>query len=128
MSNPADSDLTAWLEQFARAGTWSVNLPDGTLTVSEQLTRMLAWSPETPSPPGTPGTCDAALAVYAQPFRPRMAEVLQLCADDGTPFDEEVQLMSADGDLCWARAYGRALRDAAGTVTVVQGLLQDLTE
>ncbi len=120
--------MTVWLEQFARTGTWWVNLSDGTLTVSEQLARMLAWAPGAPAPAATSGTCNAALEVYAQPFRPRMAEVLELCASDGTPFDEEVQLMSADGDLCWARACGRALRDASGAVTVVQGLLQDLTE
>lgn len=57
-----------------------------------------------------------------------MADVLQMCVEAATPFDEEVQTITANGELRWARACGRALRDAAGTVTCVQGVLHDLTE
>ena len=117
-----------WLEQSARAGTWAVGLPEGNLAISDQLARFLAWPPEALLPLGVAGSCTSALVFYAPPFRDRMAVVLQECVKNATPFDEEVQAITANGELRWARACGRALRDAVGTVTCVQGVLHDLTE
>ena len=117
-----------WLEQSARAGTWAVDLPEGNLTISNQLARFLAWPPGTLLPLGEPGSGASALTFYAPSFRDRMAEVLQECVKNASPFDEEVQAITANGELRWARACGRALRDAVGTVTCVQGVLHDLTE
>ena len=128
MQHPADSDLMGWLEQSVRAGTWVVSLPDGNLAISGQLGRFLAWPTDAALPQGVSGSCESALAFYAPPFQGHMADVLRACVATGTPFDEEVQVLTANGDLRWARACGRALRDAAGTVTCVQGVLHDLTE
>ncbi|MFM9900295.1 MAG: EAL domain-containing protein, partial [Polaromonas sp.] len=128
MLEPAQSDLMGWLEQSASAGVWVVSLPDGALAVSNHLARFLAWPPGALLPQGVAGSCESALAFYAPPFRDRMAQVLQMCVDAATPFDEEVQVLTANGELRWARACGRALRDITGTVTCVQGVLHDLTE
>ena len=117
-----------WLEQSARAGTWVVRLPEGTLAISEQLARFMAWPPGASLPVGVSGSCKSALAFYAPPFQNRMADVLQACVATGTPFDEEVQAITANGELRWARACGRAVRDGSGTVICVQGLLHDLSE
>ena len=128
MPEPASSDLLAWLEQSARAGTWTLSLPDGQLTISAQLARLLAWPPGASPPVGVAGTCESALAFYAPPFRNRMDQVLQACAQHATPFDEEVQAITANGELRWVRSCGRALRGATGAVDRVQGVLHDLTE
>ena len=128
MPNPADSDLMGWLEQSARAGTWIVTLPEGNLAISDQLAWFLAWPLGGPLPLGVAGSCESTLSFYAPPFRERMADVLRNCAENASPFDEEVQVLTADGELRWARACGRALRDGAGTITAVQGVLHDLTE
>ena len=128
MLNPAHNDLMGWLEQSARAGTWIVTLPEGNLAISDHLAWFLAWPPGGPLPLGVAGSCESALAFYAPPFRNRMADVLRTCVENASPFDEEVQVLTADGQLRWARACGRALRDVAGTVTGVQGVLHDLTE
>ena len=118
----------AWLEHSVRAGTWFVRLPEGTLAISHQLAQLLAWPPGALLPQGSPGSCESALAFYAPPFRDHMADVLQMCVDTATAFDEEVQTITANGELRWARSSGRALCDAAGAVTCVQGVLHDLTE
>ena len=128
LTDPIDGDLMAWLEQSACAGTWVVRLPEGTLAISAQLARFLAWPPEASLPVGVPGSCESALAFYAPAFQDRMADVLRACATTGTPFDEDVQAITANGELRWARSCGRALRDVAGTVICVQGVLHDLTE
>ncbi len=128
MLHCADGDLMDWLEQSVSAGVWAVNLLDGALAISDHLARFLAWPAGATLPQGATGSCQSALAFYALPFQDRMAEVLQTCAETAAPFDEEVQVLTANGELRWARSCGRALRDAAGHVTGVQGLLQDLTE
>ncbi len=60
-------------------------------------------------------------------WRDHMVSVLCACLEHGTAFDEEVQLLSADGRHLWVRALGETVRGPAGEVSHLSGVIQDLT-
>jgi PAS domain S-box-containing protein len=72
---------------------------------------------------------DTGISYYVPEDRPRIAEAFRRCVRDGTPFNEELQLVrQSDGELRWVNAIGRAEHDDRGDVVVVHGALQDITD
>jgi signal transduction histidine kinase/ActR/RegA family two-component response regulator len=108
--------------QAARLGGWSLALP----------ARRLAWSEEVCAihevPAGFTPSLDESLAFYAPDVRNVVATRLDACMREGTPFDTEAQLITARGRRVWVRIIGYAERDAEGTISRVQGALQDVSE
>ncbi|MDP2985588.1 PAS domain-containing protein, partial [Hydrogenophaga sp.] len=105
----------------ARLGGWSFDAG------SEELT----WSDETCEihgrPPGYRPTLAEGIACYAPEYRAAIAALVSRCLVDGTPFDLEAELDTADRRRIWVRAIGEPVRDAGGSVTGLQGALQDIT-
>jgi len=107
---------------LARFGGWSVNLAE----------QRCHWSEETASihemPAGYSPAVTEGINFYAPEWREKITAVFTACARDGTPFDEEMEIITAHGRRVWVRALGEAIRDATGKITAVQGALQDITE
>ena len=78
--------------------------------------------------PGTALTVERALDFYTPECREIIAEKFQACVRDGTPFDIELQIITARGRRIWVRAIGDAVRDASGTITSVHGAFQEIDE
>ncbi|WP_290649615.1 EAL domain-containing protein [Aquisalimonas sp.] len=106
----------------ARLGGWSANL----------ATQQLTWSNEVSAihemPPGTQVSLGEGIDFYAPEFRERISKAFWACARDGTPYDEELAIITARGNRVWVRAIGEAVRDAAGTIVEVRGAIQDISE
>ena len=119
---PADISLSLqdMLERSTGAGSWTLVLPDQ-MRWSAQLAALM----DRPAEPVA--SQQNTLDIYAPGFSPRMAAALTACLKDGTPFDEEAQIVTAQGRLVWVRSSGEALRNSAGKVVGQQGVLQDLT-
>jgi PAS domain S-box-containing protein len=108
--------------RVARIGGWSVELPEFRVTWSDEVCAIHEV------PPGTVPSLEQAIAFYAPEFRAIIGSKLQQCVDDGTPFDLELQLISATGRRFWARGIGHAERNAAGAIARIQGAFQDITD
>jgi len=106
----------------AKLGGWSVELPDLRLTWSDEACAIHEV------PAGTQPTVEQAVAFYAPEHREAIRGAVALCALDGTPFDLELQLVTAPGRRIWVRSMGLAERSAAGAVVRVQGAIQDIDE
>ncbi len=115
-----DRPLLALLERTVRAGAWVLELPGRRLTWTGQLAALLEL------PRGA--VLADALHFYAPESRELMAAALDACLQNAVPFDAEVQIITARGRRLWVRAFGEALRDAAGVVVRIHGALQDLSE
>lgn len=106
----------------ARLGGWIVELK----------TRQAEFSDEVCSihevPPGYSPTVEEAIGFYPPAWRDRVTKVFADCAEHGTPFDEELELLTAKGRRIWVRTIGEAVRDADGAIVQVQGAFQDITE
>jgi signal transduction histidine kinase len=77
--------------------------------------------------PGTAPGLELALSFYAPQSRELIQKAYEACVREGMPFDLEAELITAKGRHVWVRAIGEAERHAAGTITRVQGALQDIT-
>ncbi|WP_366554948.1 hybrid sensor histidine kinase/response regulator [Aquibaculum sediminis] len=116
------SSLLRLAGRTARLGGWRV-APD---------TDRVIWTEETAAIHGVPfpaaPTLEEALDFYPPPYRDRIRKVLSDCMEQGTPFDETLQIINGEGERVWVRALGEADRDASGRIIGVQGALQDVTE
>jgi PAS domain S-box-containing protein len=106
----------------ARLGGWTIDLPDRTLT----------WSDENCAihdvPPGYKPTLEEGISLFPPEHRAEVIRKVEACAQDGTPYDFELPKFTAKGRLIWVRSIGEAVRDAEGRIIRLQGAFQDITE
>jgi PAS domain S-box-containing protein len=108
--------------RLGRIGAWSLNLSQS---------RVL-WSEETclihEEPAGTSPELERAIEYYAPEYREIIRRAASDCAEEGTPFDLELEILTARGRRVWVRAMGEAVRDSAGAIQMIQGAFQDLSD
>ncbi|MEO5672791.1 MAG: ATP-binding protein [Ramlibacter sp.] len=71
---------------------------------------------------------DSIYALFLPESRDRTVFAVQECIANGTPFDVEVQMVTATGRPVWVRSIGQAVREADGQVVRIQGAQQDITQ
>ncbi len=107
---------------IARFGGWSANLAEGRVLWSDEVAAIHEM------PPGYSPQLAEGLGYYAPEWRDRITEVFDACARDGTPYDEELEIITASGKRVWVRTIGKPIRDESGKIISVQGAFQDVTE
>jgi PAS domain S-box-containing protein len=107
--------------QLIRMGGWEYHLPDDRVIWSDQVAAIHGL------PVGTSPSLAEAVAYFALKSRPLIREKMRQCLSDGTPYDVELQLVTATGQQLWVRAIGQATRDAQGVITGAQGAFQDIS-
>lgn len=106
----------------ARLGGWAVDLQDARVTWSDQVCVILDLSP------GSRQQAEHLFNFCVPQSRLRAQEAFDTCARQGTPFDLELEMITANGRRVWARCTGEAQRGGTEVVTKVHGALQDITE
>jgi PAS domain S-box-containing protein len=124
-SSPDRRAHDALLDMAARAarlGGWVVDLELGRVMWSDTVCEIHE------EPAGTSPTVEEGLNYYSPESRPHIAALFEACARQGTPFDEELQLLTARGRRVWVRAIGMAVRDDQDRVVRVEGAFQDISD
>lgn len=109
------------LERAAGAGSWVLMLPQRQLLLSEPLAELVGRETSQPV------VWDDFSDIFAPEWRSRMAAVLSNCLEQGMAFDEEAQVLTAQGRRLWVRAMGEVVRDSGGEVAHLMGVIRDLT-
>jgi len=108
--------------RVARLGGWTIELPDRTLT----------WSDENCAihdvPPGYKPTLEEGIGYFLPEHREIVIRHVEACAQHGTPYEFVLPKMTAKGRRIWVRSIGEAVRDAAGQIVRMQGAFQDISE
>jgi diguanylate cyclase (GGDEF)-like protein/PAS domain S-box-containing protein len=107
---------------IAHVGGWAYDAAQGRVTWSDEVCRIHEV------PPGTTPTVEEAIACFAPESRARLSRLVEACLRDGTPYDEELELVTARGRALWVRSIGEAVRAADGAVTGLQGAFQDIDD
>lgn len=115
-------ELVQLAGQLARLGGWSVDLASGIVEWSDAVAEIHGM-PAGYSPPVEEG-----ISFYAPEYRDRITEVFTACAEDGVPYDEEMEIIAASGRHVWVRTIGVPVRDESGAIVGVHGAFQDVTE
>ncbi|MDP2853335.1 MAG: PAS domain S-box protein [Smithellaceae bacterium] len=106
----------------AKLGGWSVDLKNNLCT----------WSDETAAiherPAGYAPLVEERINYYAPEWREKITKVFTQCAQNGIPYDEEMEIITANGKRVWIRTMGEPVKDEAGKIIKVHGAFQDITE
>ena len=108
--------------RVARLGGWTIDLPERTLTWSDEncLIHDVA--------PGYTPTLDEGIGYFFPEHRPLVARHVQDCAENGVPYEFVLPKHTAKGRRIWVRSIGEAVRDASGKIVRLQGAFQDISE
>ena len=113
--------LLKMAERVAMIGGWVVDVSSGKSTWSDAVCAIHDM------PPGHAPDVEEAINFYLPEYREVITHAVQTCIDTGIPFDEELQIQTAKGRQRWVRAIGHAVKGPDGTITRLQGALQDIT-
>lgn len=113
-------DFLERTNRAARVGGWEMDL----------VTQEVRWTRETKQIHGVRGnyrpTLEAALSFYREDCRNIVRMAVQRCIDEGTPWDMQLPMVTADGRDVWTRVVG-GRQQVDGHPRLV-GAIQDITE
>ena len=112
--------LLKLVERTAFIGVWSLDLATDRLEWSDQLAAIHDATA------GFAPAREDAFAHYAPEWRETMEKLVDACAREGTPFDEEVQIVTLKARRAWVRSIGHAVRDAQGRIVRVEGAVHEI--
>ncbi len=107
--------------RMANFGGWIVDLSTKACTWSD-IVFDIHEMPHGSAPPVEEG-----INFYAPEWRERISNVFTACANEGKPYDEEMQIITRTGKRVWVRTVGEAVRDEEGKITHVHGAFQDIS-
>jgi len=108
-------------QRAARVGAWWFDVRSRKVTWSDAAAEIQEAGDEREVSP------ERAAAFYAPEHRDRIIQAVTACVTDGTPFDEEYEILTPSGRRVWARSIGEAVRNEKGRVIRVQGAFQDIS-
>lgn len=107
---------------IGRFGGWAVDLPGKRVEWSDVVAKIHGM------PPGYSPTVEEGIGFYAPECRERIRECFTACTERGIPFDEELQIVTANGERRWVRSVAAPVRDEGNRTVRVEGAFQDITE
>ncbi|HEV8033667.1 PAS domain-containing protein [Yoonia sp.] len=106
----------------ARFGAWRYDI----------AAQRVYWSDETArihdELPGFSPNAAEANEYYLPADRDRIDQKFIACLENGTPFNDVFEIMSAKGRRLWVRTTGEPEHDENGAIIGLQGAFQDITE
>jgi PAS domain S-box-containing protein len=106
----------------AHLGGWLVDLSKDTVYLSDEACDIHDLAA------GATFVVADAIEFYAPESRPAIVAAFAALVDHGTPYDLELEIISATGRRVAVRTIAEAVRDANGGIVAVQGAFQDLSE
>ncbi len=113
-------DLLKLIERTAFVGVWTLDLASDRLMWSDQLAAIHD------APAGFVPTREDAFIHYAAEWRETINALVQACAYDGKPFDDEMQIVTLKNRRAWVRTVGHAVRDESGAIVRVEGAVHEV--
>lgn len=115
-------DLMRIAGKSAKLGGWNVNFEENRSYWSDEVAAIHEM------PPGYTPTVEEGINYYAPECRDRIIKVFTDCAQNGIPYDEELEIITKSGKRVWVRTIGEAVKDENGKIVKVQGAFQDISE
>ena len=117
---PIDGKLLSAASYLGRIGAWWVDLASNELYWSKVVREIHDVDDSDILTP------DQGISFYAREHQMIIRQAFQACAEDGIPFDLELELITAKQRRIWVRAIGQPIRDNSGKIVRVQGAFQDI--
>ncbi len=105
----------------AHLGGWMLDIESGKVTWSDEVAAIHGM------PVGYSPDIKEGVSLFVPEHQPKIAAAISECIEKGTPYDLELEKISAQGKRIWVRTIGQAVRDANGKIVRLQGAFQDIT-
>jgi diguanylate cyclase (GGDEF)-like protein/PAS domain S-box-containing protein len=119
-AQPTHDGIVALLERAASMGVWRYCPAPPTLSWTPMLAEIHG------APAGYVPAFEDAFSHFVGDCKRRIDALVQACLADGTPFDEEAQILRQDGRRAWVRCVGQAVRSPEGAIEAVEGVIQEI--
>lgn len=106
----------------ARFGAWHYDIATGRIYWSDETARIHDELP------GFSPISAEATKYYLPGHRDRIDQQFVECIENGTPFNDVFEILSAKGRHLWVRVTGEPEHDEKGAIIGLQGAFQDITE
>jgi len=113
-------DLLRKTERIADTGGWEVNLETGRQRWTEGTYRIHGVSNDYEP------TIEDGIEFYHPEDRDGIRHAMERCRDEGEPYDKELRLITADGELRWVRVSGETVYEN-GEAVKLRGSIRDIT-
>ncbi|MFP4282915.1 MAG: PAS domain S-box protein [Opitutales bacterium] len=110
-------------ERIAGIGSWEWNLETGEILFSDELFRIFGLEATAEVP-----AYESQREFYHPEDFARLEQALELCREEGTPFELELRVVRRDGTVRHCVGRGEAERGRDGPAGRLYGSLQDVTE
>ncbi len=106
--------------KLAKVGSWEIDVPNWSVYWSE-ITKEIREAP-----PGFEPSLEKGIGGFVEGYdRDTITEKVQQCIKDGTPWDEELQIITEKGNLKWIRTIGEGTF-VDGECVKIYGSFQDI--
>jgi PAS domain S-box-containing protein len=104
---------------LAKLGAWQLDIDTNQLTWSPELKKIYEVAPDFQP------VQESGYDRYLPEYRPILDAAVQRCIADGTPWDLELRVTTAQGRIIWVRVVGEASFKDGRAVQLI-GILQDI--
>lgn len=106
----------------AKFGGWSLNIAADKISWSDQVAIIHEM------PAGYSPSLSEGIKFYAPEWRDHITGIVKNCIENGVPFEEELEIITAKKRRVWVRTTGEAIKDEKGSIVKIQGSFQDISE
>ena len=110
-------------QRLAEVGSWQWDPATDNVTWSDELYRIVGRSTKLPAV-----TYKDHSLLYSAESWERLRNAVDQALQTGIPYELELELIRADGEMRWVIARGETLRDSAQRVIGLRGTVQDITD
>ena len=118
----ANFNLLKIAGQTAKFGGWSVKLGENRVTWSDEVASIHEM------PAGYSPSLKEGINFYPGEYRDKITKAVNSCIENGIPYDEKLQIVTAKGNYVWVRATGQAVKDENGKIVKIEGSFQDVND
>jgi PAS domain S-box-containing protein len=106
----------------AHFGGWSVDLEKKICTWSDAVADIHEM------PRGYAPSLQEGINFYAPEWHEKITQLFNDCAQNGIPYDQDMEIITKNGKRVWVRTIGIAQKDEKGNIIKVEGSFQDITQ
>jgi len=109
------------MSAMAHIGAWSFDPATGDGSWTAEVARIHDLEP------GPHATAQQGLSFFRGEYRDRIESAVRIAIEGGVPYELELELVTARGDVRWVRTRGQPQVEN-GRVVALRGFMQDVTE
>ncbi len=111
-------------QSISKIGSWTYDIKSGNVTWSKQLFDIYLFDKNRKVPPNY----DEHKALYPPESWDRLSKAVELAQTKGLPYELEINMIRANGQLGWLLAIGESVKDENGEIVGLRGSAQDITK